>query len=574
MGKIIGSILLIISFSTLLQADILLRMTDQRGSPISQAGAGQAFIIEATISDSSSHFGGQPSIAGLEKFNIRSSGMRINSVNGRTQVKYVYEVSINEPGVYDIGPARLGTIDKISNTLKVVVGESQMSNQNETFSRKKTEDQKAFLKLFLDKKKVSVGERVQCCLRFYYNDPTISIKNLIAQESPAFRSKNARSAVQGTEIIDGQEYHFVEWVWDIYPTNCGKITIPAYGANYEKYVERDDFWGGLGRFFGNRIETKRIYSNAATLKVDPIPETDKPVNGIGEFAYIHLSAQPTVARQGEGILVTVEIAGDGDMDAIEFQSLQNLPESLKAYESKQTIIPPSQEGDVYKKRIEFILQGMKTGSFEIPPQTFYYYDVKKKQYVMLESAPLTLNIMPSVAKKVVSKDSHKEDPQQQAALADIHTSLSFPYRASTGLPKWFLMFLTFLPVLYLVIINSLHVLKKKKRKISSYDKKKVAFPYARKRLNQMFTERKAEKIYSIFIELFADRCNVPLSVVSPSFIDDVLTQKGISSDMRKKWHSYFEEISERAFGAQRDNEHDNLLFRQAEQWMQELEKYL
>ena len=560
-------------------ADITLRITDLDGQPLKRAQVGRPFRIEATVKDIND-IASTPRIKGLEAFTIGQTGTQIYSVNGNQTVRYFFDATARELGTYTVGPAEYPRPKMQSNVLEVVVDQIEVADTSMRAAqgaRKKRDAQETvYMHLSTDKDRATVGEKVACTLRFYSADEKVGIRNIFAQESNDFKTIGSHVTQQGTEKIDGKDYSFVEWQWDMYPNKSGSITVPAYGINYEREVPRDDFWGGMGRFFGNRVEQKRVYSNSLTLEVDPLPKTNKLVQGIGSFSYIHLSAQPAVAKQGEGVIITVEIAGDGDLDAIDFPALQNVSDSLRSYQSNQTVIPATQPGDIAKKKIEFVIQGLKTGSFEIPSQKFHYFDVVRKKYKTLESAPLTLTIMPGTKKQPVKTANGEADAQAQhdgTSIKPLHSSFTSPFHRMPALPWYIFLILAGLPFLYLAYVTLAFLIRKKLRKKAPLNRSKQAFGLARKRLHKEQTEGRSEKIYTVFIELFADRFNSSLSVISSDFMHQQIADR---LDERKigEWRMFFDAISQRAFGAKTDKEYDNQLFKQAEQWIQTLEKHL
>ncbi len=553
--------------------DISLKMTDTYGSPLKQAAVGQPFKIEAVVSDNA-HLGSAPAIKGLKQFDILSNSTHISIINGRPTAKYSYEVMGNQPGVFYVGPAQFSNAVQ-SNVLKVVVDAVEIETDK---GRKKyrNHDEAAdhvFVQLKTDKQKVSVGEKVGCSLKFCYLDPSTSIRNFSTQESSAFKVLNSQNAQQSTESIDGKEYYCVEWKWDLYPTKAGKLIVPAYAANYEQQSERDNLWGGLGRFFGNRVETRRAYSNSVSLDVDPIPESDCALNGIGSFSYIHLSVQPPVARQGDGILVTVEIGGEGDPDTIEFGTLQNIPDALKAYQSNQTVISPVYSGDILKKKIEFVIQGLATGSFEIPAQQFHYYDVYARKFKTIESAPLTITILPALKKNTIkSDDNTKHVEELTSEIRGIHQGFGSVPSAHSVIPYWLFVCLVLFPVGVLLVLYSIHELKGYLRR-RPIKRSLQAYKIASNQLEKLKNDNKAEKIYSVFIEYFANKSEISLTMITPSFINSLIDQK-FDEGNQGEWDKFFDAVTQRAFGAQFDKEYDKNLFKQAEQWMKLLEKHL
>lgn len=572
MGRIVGNIFCMfvcILYSHFAFASSLLRVLDINRSPLVQAGIGRPFLIEVSASNVE-HLDGYPHINGLEKFEVKNSGLYITDINGKRTLKYLFEVRIDTPGTYTIGPAIFDDSQIGSNSVSVVVGKEEQLKEGNV----KEQGSSVLLRLSADKEQVTVGERVRCCLRFYATDSSVSLLQLIEQEAQDFYCKKAHGPYRGKECLNGIDYDYIEWQRDVFPKKAGNCVIPAYGANYEKEVERDHFWGGLGRFIGNHSETKRVYSNAISLKVDELPSSDKPIQAIGNFSSLIVSAQPPLAKQGEGIVVAVEITGDGDPDAIAFEGLTNVPEALRFYESNQSV-QPTQGADSFKKRFECIVQGLKVGTWEIPAQTFYYFDTNKRAFNTLQSTPLSITIMPNAKKKITKQLPNNEQKSNSSEddLAPLHKDSWYyvaPFQAA--LPWWLFVVLLLLPVLIL-LYHFLLPLVRKNRPSYRTQRAKKAFIFALKRLEKIKKKNTPQELYTLFVELFADRWQEPIAAISIDTIRKRLQKTGSSDKQLDEWNDFFSVIAERAFGMKKTDT-DEDLFKKAEQWIRRLEKQL
>ncbi len=578
MGKKIGnrSILFLLMFAQFIFSNITLRIKNDK-TPI----AGKPFVIEVVV-DSARQFGSHPTIRGLDSLvnrgiaQIIRTSMHIGMIHGNTTATYSYEVVITKPQTYKIGPAIFpsGNNNYISNTITLNV--AQAGAQAAQDNAKSEKESSIFLRFFIDKETAFVGERVPCRLRLYFTDTSLSLKQLLVQEAKQFSTKQFSGPVTGVEKLNGTSFNYAEWSWDLYSNESGAQVIPAYGVDYEKRVEqrRDHFWGGLGRLFGNHYETKRVYSNAASIKVNPLPKHDKPIQAIGSFSYIHLSAQPSVVKQGEGMVVTVEVAGDADMEKVTISSLQGVPSELRYYESKQSVLEPKEPNELYKKRFEFVVQGLKTGSWEIPAQSLHYFDVEKHAFKTIQSAPLAITIMPGIKTTTSTFSNNTPTPIQESSIAGLHENGPwFPAPKKAAIPWWIIGFIMILPIILLILRGML--LHHKKRNKISYATLRAshAFSNARKRLGKIHSTKQSMRLYSLFIELMADRCKTSLGVVTAPFITLKLQEVKVSDTIIQQWNQFFETITERAYGAS-TNQTDEQLIDEAEKWITEFQKIL
>lgn len=558
--------------SSWMYAGMSLQVVDTQGVPLEQVATGQPFRLEVTVTDVSS-FSQYPHVAGVEKFAVRNAGMRITTVNGRTTAHYSYELRIDTPGAYILGPAEFTIRGNTfsSNKINIRVADETIA-QTTTPEKSKRKHETAFIRLTTDKQQVVAGERIACQLRFYFTDPRLGLKQLIMQESKQITRKPMRGPFTGKETINGVVYNYAEWTWDSYIKNAGRHVIPAYGVDYEREVEEDrSYWGGFSRFFGKQVEQKRIYSNAVTLQVDSLPVQDD-IQGIGTFSYFEVSAHPSVAKQGEGIIIALELAGNGNIHEVAIPQLHGVPNELRYYESKQAVEEPEEKDDLYKKRFEFVVQGLKTGSWQLPSQTFTYYDVENRKVRTIKTAPLTLTIMPGIAKAAAPLDDDLS--AEKKAIAPLHEqgpwhAAPSPWRFSWGM----ILLLMLLPIALLIGRGMMLHFRRRVKVPYEIIREKYAFSHARKQFNTLRRERNARKLYALFVELIANKCKVSLGSVTAPFIAIYLKNKKVPEDAIEQWNIFFKTITERAYGsshAQIDEE----LFKQAEQWLNDLQKTL
>src|SRR5262245_25157582 len=132
MGKIVGNgCFFILLFSVaLLNANISLRVLDTDRSPLVQAGVGRPFLIEVSLQDVRT-IGQPPVVKGLDQFVVRNSGVRITTMNSKVTAKYTFEVAIDKPGTYTIGPAMVTDKNQqeSSQTVRLIVGNEQIESK-------------------------------------------------------------------------------------------------------------------------------------------------------------------------------------------------------------------------------------------------------------------------------------------------------------------------------------------------------------------------------------------------------------------------------------------------------------
>jgi len=567
-NKIVGKIVIIFFcvVGSFVHARIALEIRTDNGTPNSVV-VGQPFTLDVVIDDV---YGSvpAPTIKGLEKFSARQCGSYMSSVNGKATARYSYQVRIDKIGSYVLGPATIMHQQQnfVSNELRVDVvkdiGVVQAHSKNSTAAEAKT-----FLRLMVSSESVVVGQKISCVLRFYYQDQSMSLTTVGSPDLPGFDVKENTPLEHGAAEIDGVEYRYVQWLWDMYPTKPGEFLIPAYSADYEVPIKDNHLFGGF--FMLSRTDRKRVYSNAVTIKVSPLPHSKLPVHAVGQFERFSAEIKPGMAKEGEGMVLTLEIEGSGNLSAIATPILQ-MPDALKYYDSNNTVIMPKHSDELPKKRFEFIVQGMKSGYCEIPEQLFTYFDTESHRYETLRTAPLAVSIMPgtmSTKKDVVTPTLPTEQLVTIAeTIADINTiGQWYPAPAHRSLPWWLFQLLLLLPCLYLgypFVLEKFIILTGNSARLVRWR----AFRKARQQIEQALANNDDQKLYAIFMQLFQEL---------DKSLDEFLSM-GTQYERSENWvkdEDFFESITHAAY-AQSDSKNSDELCRMAKQWLERLEKTL
>ena len=558
MYKIVGKIFIgIVSLAiTFLDARVSMEIRTECGSK-NHVVVGQPFTLDVVVDDVYGSIQ-TPTIQGLNGFVARQSGSYMSSINGKSTARYSYQVRIDTMGSYVLGPAVVTHQQQefISNEVRVeVVKDVGVVTQNK--KNNQVAESKAFLRLMVDSESVVVGQKIGCMLRFYYQDPSLVLHNISMPEIPGFDIKEIGKLEQGTAEIDGSEHRYAQWQWDMYPTQSGELLIPAHNADYEIPSKDNHMFGGFFMFVNSRADRKRVYSNAITIKVSPLPHCDHPVHAVGVFERFSAEIKPGMAKEGEGMVLVVEVEGVGNLQAIAVPLL-NLPKALKHYDSNSGIIAPRHSDELPKKRFEFIVQGMECGDCEIPEQLFIYFDIERNVYTTLRTSPLAVSIMPGV-------NSGKKDaampttPIEQTAvdfaveeekIADINAvGQWYPVTEREPLPWWLFQLLFLMPCIYIGyprITEKFIMLSGNSTRLA----RRRAFRQARKQIGQAITLADDKNLYAIFMQLFQHLDKLPQG---------------------QEWNEFFERITHAAY-AQSDNKNTNELCRMAKQWLERLEK--
>ena len=583
MDRIVGKIALAVTVSCFLsvQSAVNLEITSVDGMQIERAYAGEPFLLNVAYSGVSST-ATEPEIKGLQDFYVKRIGYQLQSVNRVATVVYTYQVRIDKPGTYLLGPAYDPDSTQKSSKIKLRVAASGTPVSQRARPQQSGAKQEApgtvLFRFFVDKEKVVVGQKVKGLLRFYFKESEpLSVEQVVSNEPATITFGEKVGPKKGVQEVNGKRYAYMELSWDMYPQKLGKIVIPAYLVDYIIQQPTDRLLGPFAAFFGPSYERKRAYSNAITLEVSPLPETDTPVHAVGTFDRFHAEIEPAVAKQYEGMVMRLSIEGEGNLETVPAPELDNLPQEFKWYASKSSLEPLTRG---QKKTFEYIVQGCKEGDWELPPQTFFYYDTHAGAYKTVKTSPLFVTILAGKApvasekreKKTVMPDKQTKQKQQVPALPINEVGPWARVYVQRTLP-WSLFFLLLLLPLLFVIAQLM-----RRRSMAMLDrlmphlKRRRAFARARQQLIKAEKEQNVSQLYAIFMQLFATRMGVELVTLSTEQIDQLIAEQQWFQKQKQAWQTFFDSIAASRFAAAAADR--QALFGQAAHWLKELQGIL
>ena len=419
-GKLVCAMLLIAA-PYLAAVTARLQYFDMYGSAIKQAQVGVPLRVVLTVEGELENvYTDDPAtLPGFDKAKLldrQEATMRmfenINGVNKHaTRLTFTFLVQFDTQGAYAVGPYKTTLQDGTqleSNPLYILVADEPIYTQNK-------QKQAAELALTLDKKKVYYGQKVLATLQFLYAK---DVEQLQCQP-PLFddffvkdRSVHSRT---GTVEKDGTKYKFHEWQFELYPTKLGTTSISSAIAQFAFVRNSRGFFDhAFFDFFGGN--THQVRSLPTAVEVMPLPKSEKysHVTAVGSFDSLTIKLKSEQAEVGEGLVLALELVGDGNMGMIEFTDF-TLPKEFKWY-SANTVVEPLGNGKD-RKRFEFIVQGLQPGTYTIPAQKLVYFNPSSADYYELKSNEISCTIT-GQAKPEVSDADEQTDLAPASSGAD------------------------------------------------------------------------------------------------------------------------------------------------------------
>ncbi len=576
MDRIVGSTVAVISilFFLPVYGAVSLQLTDMHGNHVQDIQAGEAFLMVVSVTDIDDQVS-EPKIKGMQDFYVKRIGYRMTTINGDKSAQYTYQVRIDRPGAYVLGPAYDPDSNARSQTMRIRV-EADASRARRQVRRNQREKQTepVLLRLWVDNDAVFVGQKVKAVLRFYVPEDTeISVEQIMSNDPNTVQVSEKFGPKKGTQEIEGKDYIYYEWHWDMFAQTPGELVIPAYSLDYTKHLSMDQSMGALAVFFGPRYERKRVYSNALTLQVRALPETDHPVDAVGRLVAYRAHISPAVAKQYEGMVFTLSIDGDGNIDQLHAPELEGMPESLKWYASKSYVdqLPIGQ-----RKTFEYIVQGLQDGDWEIPEQTLTFFDVDARVYKQLRTAPVFMSILPGNIpvgqeyKTGVYGDEHKQSPYHiQPIMHELHH-----HYAPVPWSLWWFALLMLMPLVMLLCYWLARQSGWLMQHIAPRYAKRRAFSYAQKQLAHAYRYHNTQLLHTIFLQLFAIRKERSVASLTTDEINTLVTNSSLPEENKQKWRSFFSAIAEVAYAGSAGPKEVLRLFHEAAVWLQELERII
>jgi hypothetical protein len=562
-----------------LGATVHMQLQSLAGQTITQAAAGEPFILLITVSDRAGR-ASEPVIDGLQHFSVTNAGYQITIINGAQSVQYRYQVRIDTPGVYTLGPAHLDDPAESSAQQTIrIVAEAPAAAQTTRGSGRRYAQAQPVVELVVDHDRIYVGQKVCATLRFIASDAErLSIEPVVVQAPQAMTVYHTSQPEQKQIIIDGKGYNQVELQIDMYATKAGRIVIPAQFVDYTRELPMDASLGSFAALFGPRFERKRAHTNAITLEALALPPHTPEPQLVGEITRFDASIEPNVAQQYEGLVLKLIVEGDAHFANLQTFQLQQIPEELRYYPSK-TELQELPDGQRYI--CEYIVQGLQPGDYQIPAQLLTYFDTETGGYKTKTTVPLYVTIMqthqqpqklstaqPSSVTEVVD---HQEEAQ--SPLAPLQTNMYaggygfIPY----GLPLWLLVVLGLMVYAMTVIEQIFQYGERQLERIAPAYMRRRFFAQVKKEIAQARMTHNYHVLQQQLAQIIARDTHADVASIDQAKMIVYADAMPWQLEKKHRWQQFLQRLHEQQY-AQQTGKHDEQLFAAAELWIDELER--
>ena len=384
------------------------------------------FTFEGGDVNSVSNFR-QPNFAGFRVLSGPNQSSSVQIINGRSSgsISLSYILQPSNIGEFTIGPASIDLAGKTYSTqpikIKVEKGTPQQQQQSSSGGYNQQELAKSvFIVAEANKSRVMQGEQITVTYKLYtkLNIASPQITKLPSYEG--FWSEEIGPIKQinfDLEMYRGERFRVAKIKQvALFASKTGTLNVTPFELNVPVIVKKkrtgndvfDEFFNDS--FFG-RSETVQFLAKSNTLKVqvDALPSgAPASFNGaVGNFTFRAEIDKENVTAN-ESITLRMNLSGSGNIKLLNVPQPQ-LPGGFEKYEPK-TVENINRSAVVSgQKIIDYLIVPRSSGTKEIPPVEFTYFNPSSKKYVTLKSQTFKINVRPSVGGEVASNNFAKED---------------------------------------------------------------------------------------------------------------------------------------------------------------------
>ena len=559
---------------------IVLSMQDMNNRSISQAMVTAPFILQLELNDDDFIDSDIKYISGMDSFK-HSPAMRhshASTRNGKNIHKIIYRFVLqsDKKGTFTVGPFSLkdktGKFIKSNRLIIVVADKVMLSDQ--------VDAPKYMIESRLEQQNVHVGEKatakVQFFDRIFVDNPTVVL--------PEFENLHVLSVEQDDvttlQRIDGYDYAVTQWSINFYPLHAGSLVIDGIKVKFlDQRLEETSLAKGVFRRFGSMMKVQReLQTHPVNLTVVELPKKIgfKDVTAVGQFLKLVISINKKSIEQGQGLVVTLELFGDGNFEMMNSIPLI-LPHGFQSYDAGTIQI----NKDRTCKHSEFIVQAQEPGKYRIAPQKISYFDPHDDTYKTLYSNAIDIVVTAhqniekindqEIEHNVIVQKVENVTSEKNVADYTILEPIVFCIKPELMISLWwyeilmyFLFFIFFMMIIYRYCVEKYIFTDDRWQHFMMFLQAKKSCKYAAYKNN-------AVVLYSLFINLFIALKVSSAGIINEDVIEQYLKLKNFSPEQIVQWRQFYSKLLRASF-AHDDQLDTTVLFQESLVWLQQLKE--
>ena len=350
---------------------------------------------------------------------------------------FTYTLMAKKEGTFTLAPATVIVKgDKIvSNGLKIKVlpADNSQNSGNKASAQEETSTEdisndNLFIRTIVSKTKVYEQE---CILLTYKLYTLVDVRQFIGSKLPDYTGFLKQDIDLGEnnqleyEHYNGRNYAAAELAQMLlYPQHDGEIVIePATFDAVIRVRNRSQVRSIFDDFFESYTNvTKTLKAPGVKITVKPLP-SGKPASFAGVVGDFNLqsSISTTEVDVNDAITLKMSITGTGNMKLIKSPAIE-FPAGLEVYDPKvNNQFNTTKSGVSGTKTIEYLIIPRASGTYQIPPLEWTYFDAKQGEYRRLQTQPYTITVRKGEQDSITSTlPNYVSQENIQQISTDIH----------------------------------------------------------------------------------------------------------------------------------------------------------
>lgn len=329
---------------------------------------------------------------------------QVSIVNGRMTrtISWTYVLRAQAEGAAEIGVVTAGAQSAPAIRIQVVAGSVRPQQRpSDPFGRdpfgadpfagfpgrrRQRAEPKVLIEASPSRREVRVGEPV---LLTYFLYTQVAVSDLNFAEAPQFtgfwteeldRPQTPPSGEAAT--VGGESFRRFPILRKLlFPTRAGDLEIPA--ATFRIGLPAQGFFDD-----GQAVERS---TKPVTVTVRPLPDVDGFSGAVGQFE-TRATLDKDVVPLGEAALLRFRIQGTGNLKWIDRPPTIDLPGAKLYPPQVKTDLEVTTRGLRGSRTWEFVVVPETSGTLEVPPVAFAYFDPEAGRVVTAETDPLSLRV--------------------------------------------------------------------------------------------------------------------------------------------------------------------------------------
>lgn len=517
---------------------------------------GEQFRLTYSVNVSASGFIG-PDLSAFDVYSGPNQSSSMQIINGAVSqsLTYYYILSSKKEGKIIIKPAVLnvanGRVKSNEIPIDVTKGNPQQSSQtqgkNQSGNQSATSNtgDKLFIKAFLNKSSVYLGEQVTVTYKIFSKYGQISFSDLKFPTFNGFYTEEVPMSKDNkleVENYNGSQYYTAELKRTLlFPQKSGKLEVPSLDAtcNVREKVQSQNFFeqfmGG-----GYRDVQVKVQSQDQTITVLPHPDAAKPADfkgAVGEFT-IKAEVDKTKVGSGDPVNLKFTISGKGNIKLLE-APLLTFPTEFEAYDPQTKDNIRVSDGSMSGTRsFEYLLIPRAGGEYFIGPFNFSYFSPSKRTYQVVSVPRIAIQVEKKNGDQTSSSRSGGSSaPKQLATDIRFNKKLNSDFEEINQPPFLFsgtFFLLSSLAPLGLIILFFIRRREEDRDSNSSLYRMKGAGSVAQKKMKragELLKENRKQAFYDeVFRALYgylSDKLQIPSADLSRATISQYMQQRNM-----------------------------------------------